>query len=125
MVDGFWRFVEAGEELAKLHIGYETVEPWLLDGLPDKSADPRTLRVKKMRFANKADRSSIIVNNCITLSGIPEEAYRYQVNGRSGIENYPNTWSDYPRYIVDLLARIVGVSVESVGIIDDLPSLGI
>jgi predicted helicase len=142
MVDGFWRFVEAGEELAELHVGYETVEPWPLDGLPDKSADPKTLRVEKMRFANKTDRSSIIVNNYITLSGIPDEAYRYQVNGRSaiewildryqvrtdkasGIENDPNTWSDDPRYIVDLVARIVAVSVESVGIIEGLPSLGI
>jgi predicted helicase len=142
MVDGFWRFVEAGEKLAELHVGYETVEPWPLDGLPDKSADPKTLRVEKMRFATKADRSSIIVNNYITLSGIPDEAYRYQVNGRSaiewvldryqvrvdkasGIENDPNTWSDDPRYIVDLLARIVAVSLESVGIIEGLPSLGV
>jgi predicted helicase len=142
MVDGFWRFVEAGEELAELHLGYETVEPWPLDGLPDKSADPKIFRVEKMRFANKADRSSIIVNNYITLSGIPDEVYRYQVNGRSaiewildryqvrtdkasGIENDPNTWSNDPRYIVDLLARIVRVSVESVTIIEGLPSLGI
>jgi predicted helicase len=142
MVDGFWDFVEAGEELAKLHVGYETVEPWPLDGLPDESADPKTLRVEKMRFATKSDRSSIIVNNYITLSGIPEEAYRYQVNGRlviewildryqvrvdkaSDIKNDPNTWSDDPRYIVDLVARIVRVSVESVGIIEGLPLLGI
>jgi predicted helicase len=142
MVDGFWDFVEAGEELAKLHVGYETVEPWPLDGLPDKSADPKIFRVEKIRFATKSDRSSIIVNNYITLSGIPEETYRYQVNGRSaiewildryqkrvdkasGIENDPNTWSDDPRYIVDLLARIVRVSVESVGIIEGLPPLDI
>jgi predicted helicase len=142
MVEDFEKFVKAGKRLAELHLGYETVEPWPLDGLPDKSADPKTLRVEKMRFANKADRSSIIVNNYITLSGIPEEAYRYQVNGRSaiewildryqvrtdkasGIENDPNTWSDDPRYIVDLVARIVRVSIESVGIIEGLSALGI
>jgi len=83
-----------------------------------------------------------VVNNHVTLSGVPDDAYRYQVNGRSAIEwildryqaktdkasgivNDPNTWSDDPRYIVDLLARIVRVSLESVKIIDGLPPLGL
>jgi len=95
-----------------------------------------------MRFATKADRSSIVVNSHVTLSDIPQDAYRYQVNGRSAIEwildryqvktdkasgivNDPNTWSENPRYIVDLLARIVRVSMASVELVDGLPSLGI
>src|SRR2546430_653964 len=72
---------------------------------------------------------------------IPQEAYEYEVNGKpavewimdryqvktdkaSGIVNDPNTWSDDPRYIVDLLARIVRVSVETMNIVRALPSLG-
>ena len=43
----------------------------------------------------------------------------------SKIVNDPNTWSDEPRYIVDLLARIVRVSIESVEIVDSLPALGL
>ncbi|MGH8995136.1 MAG: type ISP restriction/modification enzyme, partial [Acidimicrobiales bacterium] len=142
MVEDFWTFAGAGAALADWHLGYETVEPWPLEGMPDEGADPKTLRVEKMRFASKGDRSSILVNSHVTLSGIPEDAYRYQVNGRSAIEwildryqvktepkskivNDPNTWSDDPRYIVDLLARIVRVSLESVAIIDGLPTLGI
>jgi predicted helicase len=30
-----------------------------------------------------------------------------------------------PRYIVDLLARIVTVSLESIRVVDSLPSLGV
>jgi len=50
---------------------------------------------------------------------------RYQVTTEknSGIENDPNAWSEDPRYIVDLIKRIVTVSVESVRIIKSLPPL--
>jgi len=142
MVEDFSAFVDAGAKLAEWHLGYETVEPWPLEGLPDQGADPKQLRVGKMRFASKKDRSVIVVNDYVALSGIPEEAHRYQVNGRSalewildryqvrfdkdsGIRNDPNTWSDDPRYIVDMVARIVRVSLESVAIIEQLPPLGL
>ncbi len=145
MVDGFAEFVGAGRRLAELHVGYESVDPWPLEGLPDPGVDPKTLRIDKLRFAGharKPDKSTIVVNSHVTLSGIPEEAYRYEVNGRSaiewildryqvkvdkasGIRNDPNLWSDDPRYIVDLVARIVRLSVESVEIVDGLPHLGV
>ena len=145
MVDAFGEFAEAGRRLADLHVGYETVEPWPLDGLPDASADPKDLRVEKMRFGGGArtpDRSTVIVNDFVELSGIPDEAHRYEVSGRSalewlidryrvrvdkdsGIRNDPNDWSDDPHYIVDLVARIVRVSVESMAIVDELARLGI
>lgn len=141
MVEDFWAFARAGAHLASWHLGYETADPWPLDGLPDEDAEPKSLRVEKMRFSSKADRSAIVVNPYVTLAGIPDDAYRYQVNGRSAIEwitdryqvkvdkvsgivNDPNTWSEDPRYIVDLVARIVRVSIESVAIIDCLPPLG-
>ena len=41
----------------------------------------------------------------------------------SGITNNPNDWSDDPRYIVDLVKRIVRVSVETVKIVKSLPAL--
>ena len=145
IVDAFWELAAAGRRLADLHLGYESVEPWPLEGLPDSGADARILRIEKMRFGGNArtpDRSEIVVNQWVTLSGIPEGAYRYEVNGRtaiewildryqitvdkaSGIRNDPNDWSDEPRYIVDLVARIVRVSVESAAILEGLPPLGI
>jgi predicted helicase len=74
---------------------------------------------------------------------VPEEAYRYVLGSRSAIEwimeryqvkvdkdskirNDPNDWSrevGNPRYIIDLLARIVTVSLETMAIVDALPRL--
>ncbi|MFZ2175191.1 MAG: hypothetical protein WAW17_14400 [Rhodococcus sp. (in: high G+C Gram-positive bacteria)] len=44
----------------------------------------------------------------------------------SGIVNDPNDWCDEhndPRYIVELVKRIVTVSVETMKIVDNLPEL--
>lgn len=96
-----------------------------------------------MQFGKNAkavDKSTIHYNGHITLSGIPLEAYEYIVNGKSaiewimeryaitvdkdsGISNNPNDWSDNPRYILDLVKRIVRVSVETVKIVNALPAL--
>ena len=50
---------------------------------------------------------------------------RYQVNDKdkSGIVNDPNDWCDEmgnPRYIVDLIGKVVRVAVETVRIVDGL-----
>jgi hypothetical protein len=43
----------------------------------------------------------------------------------SGMVNDPNDWSADPRYIIDLLRRIVTVSLETMKIVDALPALDI
>lgn len=51
-----------------------------------------------------------------------------QTDKASGILNDPNDWaaeSGDPRYIIDLLARIVTVSLETMQIVDALPPLAI
>jgi predicted helicase len=45
------------------------------------------------------------------------------VDKNSGISNDPNEWSADPRYIVDLVKRIVRVSLETVKIVQSLPAL--
>lgn len=154
-------FVDAGRALSELHLGYESVTPYPLAGLdaaplegPDSEAAYDFYRVQKMAFAKVrdpetkklvADRTTVKYNAHIELSGIPEEAYRYQLGSRSAIEwildryqvktdkasgivNDPNDWSrevSDPRYIIDLLARIVTVSLETMAIVDALPALAI
>ena len=91
------------------------------------------------------DKSTVVYNDRITLSGIPEAAHRYMLGSRSAVEwiidryqvktdkasgivNDPNDWSrevEDPRYIIDLLARITTVSLETMTIVDGLPSLDI
>jgi predicted helicase len=141
----FWAFSKAGRELGRWHLDYETVEPWpLAEDAKGLDLDPASFyRVQKMVFGKKngkPDKSVIIYNGNLILREIPPEAYDYVVNGKSaiewimeryavtvdkasGIKNDPNDWSDDPRYIVDLLKRVVRVSVETVGIVGSLPSL--
>lgn len=50
---------------------------------------------------------------------------RYQVgtDKASGLVNDPNAWSDDPRYIVDLVKRLVRVSMETMRIVQGLPAV--
>ncbi|MFW3171380.1 type ISP restriction/modification enzyme [Geodermatophilus sp. CPCC 206100] len=91
----------------------------------------------------RSDRSVIHYDERITLRDVPLEAYRHTLGSRSAIEwiidrywvktdkasgivNNLNDWSfevDSPRYILDLLARVVAVSLETMEIVDALPGL--
>jgi predicted helicase len=152
----------AGRRLAALHVNYEKVERCLsIDGGKDgrivedwsEGTDPSDPGyVHKLRFGRATktqdnpqgkDKSTIAVNRNVSLHGIPDEAYRYEVSGRSAIEwimdqyqvktdgksgivNDPNDWvreSGNPRYIVDLLESVVTVSIETMKIVDSLPPL--
>ena len=141
-------FAEAGRKLSTLHLDYESVDPYPLETvvLPSPKNAPLDLRVSKMRFAGKAgswDKTTIRYNDEITLTGIPAAAHEYLLGSRSAIEwiieryrvkpdtdsgivNDPNDWAaehDDPEYILKLLKRIVTVSVETVAIVNSLPSL--
>lgn len=112
-----------------------------------------TYKVSKMTFARpsteqkaaglKWDKTRIIYNSDVTISEIPLEAYDYVVNGKpaiewlieryqvsrdkdSGIVNDPNDWCrehSQPRYIIDLIGRVVRVSMETMKIVKQLPAL--
>ena len=141
----FWAFSKAGRELGQWHLDYETVEPWpLVEDCKRLVMEPGDYRVKKMVFGKRdgaKDRTVIVYNEHLILRDIPLDAYAYVVNGKSalewvmeryavtvdkasGIKNDPNDWSDDPRYIVDLVKRVVRVSLETVRIISALPALG-
>jgi predicted helicase len=51
------------------------------------------------------------------------ERYQHDVDKPSGIVNDPNEWSNDPAYIVNLIGRVVRVSVETVRIVQSLPPL--
>ena len=48
------------------------------------------------------------------------DQYQVKEDKRSGITSDPNR-ADDPRYIVDLVGRVVRVSLETVGIVKRLP----
>ncbi|MBS9385593.1 MAG: DEAD/DEAH box helicase [Dolichospermum sp. BR01] len=140
----FWTFSQAGRELAYYHINYETIEPYELEEFKKELyLDDEDYQVEKMVFGknkNGIDKTIIIYNSKLTLSQIPLEAYEYIVCDKSALEwimerykvtkdkdsdimNNPNDWSEDPRYIVDLVKRIVRVSLETVKIVNSLPAL--
>jgi len=150
-VKDFRGFSMAGRALADLHLNYETVEP---AGLAEVSrteppaeveAQYDYYRVQKLSWGARKDRSRIVFNSNITLEGIPAEVLDYQVNGKSAIEwildryqvtthkdsQITNDPNDYcrevkdPRYIIDLIKRIVTVSLETNKIVAGLPALEI
>ena len=144
----FWRFSQAGRDLARWHLGYESVEPWpVSEHTAALALDPaKDFLVQKMTFGRKdkqVDKTTIHYNGGITLTGIPLEAYDYIVNGKpamewimeryqvtvdkdSGIRNDPNDWArehNQPRYILDLLKRVITVSIETMKTVRTLPPL--
>ncbi len=144
--EDFAHFVEAGQDLADLHVDYENAEPYPLAEQGPLGGDPWTVyRVEKMKWADKSTKKSIIYNKHVTLGDIPADAHRYMLGSRSalewlidryqvktdkasGIVNDPNDWGrehDDPRYIVDLVKRVTRVSVETMEIVDALPELPI
>ena len=143
----FWAFSLAGRSLGSLHLNYETVDPYPLEEKASAllmGAD--AFKVQKMAFPKKdgkPDKTKIVYNTKLTLADIPPEAYEYVVNGKSALEwimdryqvkqdkdskivNDPNKWceeQENPRYIVDLIKRIVTVSLATNEIVNGLPKL--
>lgn len=132
----FHAFARAGQELATLHVGYEEVEEYELEEIENTNV-PLTMRVEKMKLSK--DKTSLKVNDYLTLEGIPPQAfdyklgnrsaldwvinqYRVKTHKRSGITNDPNRPDD-PDYIIQLVGKVITVSVETVRIVQGLPEL--
>ncbi len=135
--EDFCGFAKAGAALAALHVNYESVPKF--DGLeyietPGMKVD---WRVEKMRLSK--DKTQLKYNDFLTIEGIPAEVYDYKlgnrsalewvvdqyrvkIDRRSGIISDPNRESE-PQYIVDLIARVITVSLKTVEIVNGLPPL--
>jgi predicted helicase len=146
----FQAFSNAGRKLADLHINYETVAPYQVDivggALLLADFTDADYRVTQMKFASKADKTRVVYNHKITMSGIPLEAYDYVVNGKpalewvmerqavtthkdSGIVNDANLWATETMgdasYPLKLFQRVITVSIETMKIVRALPRLDI
>ena len=98
-------------------------------------------KVKKMKHPKKGQLDTILFNESITISNIPEQAYEYVVNGRSAIEwiidqyqiktdkksgitDDPNEFTpENPCYILDLLLSVITVSLRTVELVAQLPEM--
>ena len=152
-LDDFMAFSKAGRKLAEMHLHYENYqqpeEEKPAEQTEPSDADKEWMydhyRVERMSWPNKGDRSVIAYNQQVVIEDIPEGAYDYIVNGKSAIEwimeryavttdkksgiiNDPNLWSreqGNPRYIVDLLHSVIRLSIDTMEIVRQLPSLAL
>ncbi len=143
--DDFKTYSVNGKKLSELHLNYESVEcyPAKIETSVDRLRPDHYL-VDKMKFKTKKDKTIIVYNEFITINGIPEKAYDYLVSGKpaitwvmerqsksvdkkSGIVNDANNWATDTignhKYPLELLLRVVTVSLQTLNIIDDLPSI--
>ena len=141
--EDFWAFSEAGKQLADIHINYESVPKYAELTLKETPNMPLDWRVEKMKLSK--DKTRIQYNDFLTIEDIPGEAHDYRLGTRSALEwvvdqyrvtedykpntgrgsrivNDPNSKAE-PRYIVDLIARVITVSLETMKIIKNLPAL--
>ena len=151
---GFHTYASVGRELADLHVNYERVEPYpsvqeeaSLHAPTDpweryKIAGEMSFRqVGRKRF----DYTEFEYNKFVSLTGIPEEAQRYTISQRSplewiidryqvktdkasGIVNDPNDFlreQGRPDAVVDLIKRLVTVSMRTQELLKTLPPLEI
>jgi predicted helicase len=146
----FWAFSKAGRDLANWHLNYETVTPYPAI-IKSKATEESHYHVKKMKHLKKIidgkrvnDKTIIVYNHRITIEEIPLEAYDYIVNGKSaidwvmerqviktdkasGIINDANDWAietmHNPKYPLELLLRVITVSLETIKIVRNLPTL--
>ena len=152
-VDDFRAFVAAGRKLGELHCDFDAATPFpvtiaqgdlRLAHIPDPL---KFYRVEKMKFGGKrpnTDKTTVIYNSNITMTGIPLEAYDYVVNGKpalewvmerqcvktdkaSGIVNDANRYATEtvgdPAYPLLLFQRVITVSLETMKIVRALPKL--
>lgn len=149
----FMAFVEAGQELARLHVHFEDVAPYAGVKFEYTKVGQPSYRVTQMKWGkikgktgNAAkDKTTLIYNDWITVKNIPLEAQEYVVNKKSALDwmveracvsidkasGIVNDFNDYAaemgseRYPLDLFLKIITVSLETMKIVKTLPKLEI
>ena len=133
----FWRWADWGAELMRLHIDYESVQPFELTrhDEPDVKARAAGLAPKPLLKSDPA-AGSILLDSETTLRGVPPEAWAYRLGNRSALdwvldqhkekkpkdptireEFYTYRFADHKEQVIDLLQRVVMVSVKTVKVV--------
>lgn len=149
----FMAFVEAGQELARLHVHFEDVAPYAGVKIEYTKVGQPSYRVTQMKWGkikgktgNAAkDKTTLIYNDWITVKNIPLEAQEYVVNKKSALDwvveracvsidkasGIVNDFNDYAaemgseRYPLDLFLKVITVSLETMKIVKALPKIEI
>ena len=132
--DDFAWWVQQGQELLDLHIGFETAEQWPLERLDQDGVTPTRAILRPDK-----DRGTITLDDQTTLAGVPTEAWEYRLGNRSALEwvldQYKerkprdptireqfNTYrfANHKERVIDLLGRVCAVSAFTTTIVGEL-----
>jgi predicted helicase len=72
----------AGQRVTDVHVHYEQQPEYKLTKV-EKAGEKLDYRVAKMKLSK--DKTSLIYNQFLTLSGIPKETYEYRLGNRSAL----------------------------------------
>ena len=134
----FRALVAAGSRLADLHVTYERAKEYPLEWVENRGV-PFSWCVTRMKLT--PDKRGVVVNDSLTLRGVPAEAFEYRLGNRSALEwvidqyqvttdkrsgltSDPNQ-PDNPEYIARLIGKVVTVSLATVETVRALPALGV
>ncbi|WP_019223901.1 type ISP restriction/modification enzyme, partial [Bartonella rattaustraliani] len=135
------------ETVAPYPVTFKKGNPKLTDiPNPEKFYYVTEMKFAKVKKCKEKDKSTVIYNRHITMTDIPLEAYEYIVNGKpalewvmgrqcvktdkkSGIVNDANRYAvetiGNPAYPLELFQRVITVSLETMKIVRNLPTLEI
>jgi predicted helicase len=148
--DNFLDHSKIGQKLLNLHINYEQAKKFDCKINIKKNYNEKLLyKLEKMKFSkkdNKVDKTKIYYNQFITIENIPKEAFDYIIGGKSLIEwiidryqnktdknslinddinDFTNETLSNPSYPLDLIQKIITVSLETQKILKGSPKLDI
>lgn len=125
-----------------MHIGYEAVEPWPVQRTDTPDAKRAEGTHPKPALKSLPETGVVRIDEDTQIGGIPAEAWQYRLGNRSAIdwvldqhkEKTPrdptirekfNTYrfADYKESMIDLLAKVVRVSVDTVAVTEAMKAL--
>lgn len=140
--ENFAQWVEWGQALLDLHIGYENARPFKLNRIDTPTSNRAPGTHPKPKLKSEPDKGLVVIDEDTQLTGIPPEAWDYRLGNRSAIDwvldqhkekkikdptvrETFNTYrfADYKESMIDLLAKVVTVSLGTVKITEAMRAL--
>jgi predicted helicase len=142
ILNAFASLSSTGKLLFELHVGYEreVTSSVTVTNTYSGSSEAENFRVEKMAYGKGGDKTKITFNKFITISEIPIEVFDFMVGGKSGVDwivdryrvtvdkdsrisNDPNSYSEDPKYILNLILGVIELSRKSLDITNSMPPL--
>lgn len=136
--DDFAQWATWGERLLKLHLGFETLEPY-----PLTRVDLQNVRNPKAKLRADKAAGEIVLDTETSLLSVPAAAWDYRLGNRSALEwvlerykertpkdktvaerFHTYRFADYKEEVVTLLGRVCRVSVETAAVVAEMAGSG-